>query len=114
MAGANVRLRTASSRVNASTSRTQWASRCVCNELSMIWLTWAPESENVTSARGCFMIDSRCSGSRLAMTWTKNCSKFGLQREVDHHVDGILASSAARSATVGLGGTGCSRMRIQS
>ena len=70
----------------------------------MIWLTWAPESENVTSARGCFMIASRCSGSRLAMTCTKNCSKFGLERQVDHHArPGPCPSSAARSATVGFG-----------
>ena len=80
----------------------------------MIWLTWAPESENVTSARGCFMIDSRCSGSRLAMIWMKNCSKFVASARSIITSTGSWPVSAARSATVGFGGTGRSRMRIQS
>ena len=49
VAGAKVIIRTASSRVKTSRSRTQWASRWVWIEQSMIWLTWAPESEKVIS-----------------------------------------------------------------
>ena len=49
---------TASSSVKACFSRTQWLSRCVCSELSMICETWAPESEKVTTERGCFISSS--------------------------------------------------------
>ena len=47
---------TACSRVKACLSRTQCASKCVCRDESIICATCAPESENVTTLRGCFII----------------------------------------------------------
>ena len=52
VAGSRVSMRTASSRLSAPFSRTQWLSTWVCSEESMIWETCAPESEKVTTERG--------------------------------------------------------------
>ena len=51
-------IRTACSSVNACFSRTQWLRTCVWSEASMIWETWAPESEKVTTVRGCCISSS--------------------------------------------------------
>ena len=55
-------MRTASSSVSAWRSRTQWASRWVWIEESMIWLTCAPESEKVMTVRGWRMISQSVVG----------------------------------------------------
>ena len=44
---------TASSSVKACLSRTQWLSRWICSEESMICETWAPESEKVRGKKEC-------------------------------------------------------------
>ena len=51
-------MRTACSRVNACLARTQWLSTWVWSDESMSWETWAPESENVVTVRGCRMSSS--------------------------------------------------------
>src|SRR4029450_4713404 len=67
-------MRTASSRVRACFSRTQWARRWVWSEASISCETCAPESENVTTVRG-FLISSRAtSWFSLAMGWRKTTS----------------------------------------
>ena len=65
---------TASSSVKACFSRTQWLKRCVCSEESMICETCAPESENVTTERGCRIISSTWSWFSFAIGWRKYSS----------------------------------------
>ena len=52
-AGTKVTIRTACSSVNAPFVRAQWLRRCVWRDESINWETWAPESENVVTMRGC-------------------------------------------------------------
>src|SRR5207249_1590734 len=85
--------------VNACFLRTQWASRCVCSEESISCVTCAPESENVTHARGCFMISSASSWSSLATGIRKKRSRsFSSARSIMAWA-GWTPRSAATSAT---------------
>ena len=40
----------------------------------MSWETWAPESEKVTTVRGCLISSSACSWFSLAIGWRKKRS----------------------------------------
>ena len=114
VAGGEVSLRIASSRVNASRSRTQCPRKCVGIELSMSWVTCAPESENVGMQRGCCMISSTTSWSPLRIGWRKNWSRSVSSARSIMHSTGSTPRSAATSATVRYGGVGWSMTRIQS
>ncbi len=65
----------------------------------MSWLTWAPESENVTTQRGWRMMSSTMSWSPLRMGWRKNCSKFVSTARSIMHWAGSTPRSRATSAT---------------
>ena len=60
----------------------------------MICDTCAPESENVTTERGCRIISSTWSWFSLASGWTKKQLEVALQRQVDHGLDGVDAALA--------------------
>ncbi len=58
----------------------------------MICETWAPESEKVTTERGCFISSSASVWFSLAIGWTMKNFMVALERHVDHQLDrmGVL------------------------
>ena len=55
----------------------------------MIWLTWAPASENVITVRWWSRMRCTSRGSSLLVGWKKNTSKLGFQTEIEHRLDGV-------------------------
>ena len=67
----------------------------------MICETWAPESEKVTTARGCRIISSATSWSSLAIGVQEEDAEVRLEAEVDHglgRVDAALARDLGHRA----------------
>src|SRR3989442_4890008 len=107
-------MRTACSRVSACFLRTQWLRRWVCSEASMIWETWAPESEKATTVRGCLISSRAWSWFSLAMGWRKKRSRsFSRARSIMAST-GPTPRSRAISATERYGPWGASMRKIHS
>ena len=80
----------------------------------MNWETWAPESENVVTMRGCRISSRATSWSSLATGWRKKRSR---SRESARSIivsAGCWPRSRATAATVRCGPSTVSKTRIQS
>ena len=111
-AGTEVSMRTASARVRSWRWRTQYPSRWVWIELSMTWLTWAPESEKVMTAAGWRRKGEIRSGSSEVSGWMKNWPNPVSTARSIMRVTGSVPRRAASTATLVYGGRGRS-IRIQ-
>ena len=58
----------------------------------MICETWAPESEKVTTVRGCLIISSAWSMVLVDEGLHEEAPEVALERQVDHRLDGIHAA----------------------
>ena len=66
----------------------------------MIWLTCAPESEKVTTARGCFIIAKVYSSFSLTSGWRKNCFRcFSKERSMNTSTEPAQMRSHASART---------------
>ena len=83
-------------------------------EQSAIWLTWAPESENVITVRGWRMALRSAAGSAPPIGCMKNWSNPDSRARSSTSSTGSTPRAAAISATVWFGGTGRSMTNMRS
>ena len=109
----SVSMRTACSSVKRLLARApSGSSRCVWSEESMSCETWAPESEKVTTVRGCLHQLERVVLVLVGDRLEEEEVEVLLEREVDHRLDRMLRRARARPRPPsGAGPPRCRRRR---